>query len=65
MNAVDQMRERCVAALVAKSRDPIMGIVSKRNVVSVANFGEHPLSVTILTLAVITIASGDSIQTHE
>jgi CBS domain-containing protein len=65
-NAVDQMRERGVAALVVKSGDAIAGIVSERDVVSaISRFGEHALSMTVkdvLTLTIITIAPGDSIK---
>jgi CBS domain-containing protein len=64
--AVDQMHERGVAALVAKSGDAIMGIVSERDVVSaVSIFGNHALSMTvkdIFTPHITAIAPGDSIK---
>ena len=65
-NAIDEMRERGVAALVVKTGDAILGIVSERNVVSaVSRFGEQALSMTvtdILTLIIATVAPGDSIK---
>ena len=64
-NAVDQMSERGVAALVVKSGDAIAGIVSERDVVNaLSRFGEHALSMTvkdILTLFIITLAPRDSL----
>jgi CBS domain-containing protein len=65
-NAVDQMRERGVAALVVENGGAIMGIVSVRDVVSAASrFGERALSMTvkdILSLTVVTVAPDDSIR---
>lgn len=65
-NAIDELRERGVAALVVKTGDAILGIVSERNVVSaVSRFGEQALSMTvtdILTLIIATVAPGDSIK---
>jgi CBS domain-containing protein len=65
-NAVDQMRELRVTALVVKSGDAIAGIVSERDVLNaISRFEEHALSMTvkdIRTLTTITIAPGDSIR---
>ena len=64
--AVDQMRERGVAALVVESRGAIMGIVSERDIVNaLSRFEERALSMSvkdILTLAIITVAPHDSIK---
>ena len=64
--AVNQMRERGVAALVVVSRGAIMGIVSERDIVNaLSRFEEHALSMSvkdILTLAIVTVAPHDSIK---
>jgi CBS domain-containing protein len=64
--AVDQMRERGVAALVVVSRGAIMGIVSERDIVNaLSRFEEHALSMCvkdILSLAIVTVAPHDSIK---
>jgi CBS domain-containing protein len=65
-HAADQMRERGIAALVAKSGDNILGIVSERDIVNaVSRLGEQALSRTvkdILPRTIVTIAPGDSIK---
>jgi len=65
-NAVDQMREHGVAALVAKSGDAIMGVVSERDVVvAVSRFGGRALSMAvkdILTRTIVTVAPDDRIK---
>jgi CBS domain-containing protein len=65
-NAVDQLRERGVAALVVRNGNEIIGMVSERDVVSaLSRFGERALSMSVknvMTLAVITVAPDDSIK---
>lgn len=64
--AVDEMRERGVAALVVESGGAIMGIVSERDIVNaLSRFRERALSMSvkeILTLAIVTVAPNDSIK---
>jgi CBS domain-containing protein len=65
-NAIDQMHEHGVAALVVKSGSSIIGVLSERDVVTaVSRFAEHALSMnvkSILTHTIITIAPGDSVK---
>jgi CBS domain-containing protein len=65
-NAVDQMLKRNVAALVVRSNDAIMGIVSERNVVSaISRFGQHALAMAvkdIFTSFFIAVTPDDSIK---
>lgn len=64
--AVDEMRERGVAALVVESGGAIMGVVSERDIVNaLSRFRERALSMSvkeILTLAIVTVAPNDSIK---
>jgi CBS domain-containing protein len=54
-NAVDQMHKRGVAALIVKSGDDTMGIVSERDVVSaISRLGERALTTLVQDISVVT-----------
>jgi CBS domain-containing protein len=65
-DASDQMRKHCVAALLIRCGNAIMGIVSEHDIVSaISRFGSLALSMSamdVLTRTLITVAPGDSIK---
>ena len=64
--AADEMRAHSIAALVVKSRDQIIGVLSERDVVNaIARNGENALSMPVeaaLSHTVVTVSPTDSIK---
>jgi CBS domain-containing protein len=64
--AADRMRERGIAALVAKSGDAITGLISERDIVlAVSRHGEQALGMAVrdvVALPVITVAPTDNLK---
>jgi CBS domain-containing protein len=64
--AADRMRARNIAALVVKSGDELVGLISEREIVhAVAQHGEGALSLTVqavMTRATITVAPEDTVK---
>jgi len=64
--AADRMRARNIAALVVKSGDEFLGLISEREIVhAIAQHGEGALSLTVqavMTRAAITVAPDDTVK---
>jgi len=64
--AAREMRSRCIAALVVKQNDRIVGVLSERDIVSaIAQHGDSALSMSVdqvLSHSMVTIAPSDSIK---
>jgi CBS domain-containing protein len=64
--AADRMRARSIAALVVKSGDEFLGLISEREIVhAIAQHGEGALSLTVqavMTRAAITVAPDDTVK---
>ena len=65
-SAADRMRERSIAALVVKSGDAMIGLISERDIVrAVSRHGERALSLAVpdvATHATITVAPDDTVK---
>jgi CBS domain-containing protein len=65
-SAADRMREHSIAALVVKSGDAIIGLISEREIVhAVSRHGERALSMAVadvVTHATITVAPDDTLK---